>query len=146
MPIAAPDLGDAEERYVVDAIRSSWISSTGHYVRTFESMFAQACGANTAISVVNGTAALHLAIEAIGLRAGEEVIIPSLTYVATANAVRYAQGVPRFVDVDPCTWCINPDLIESAITPRTRGIIAVDLYGHPADMDRIGEISGRDHS
>jgi perosamine synthetase len=143
IPVAAPDLGDAEERYVVDAIRSSWISSSGHYVRTFESTFAQACGAKAAVSVVNGTAALHLAIEAVGIEPGDEVILPSLTYVATANAIRYAQGVPVFVDVDPLTWCLDPDLIEAAITPRTRGIMAVDLYGHPADMDRIGEIAAK---
>lgn len=143
IPVAAPDLGEAEERYVVDAIRSSWISSSGHYVRNFESTFAEACGARTAISVVNGTAALHLAIEAIGLRPGDEVIVPSLTYVATANAVRYAQGVPVFVDVDVATWCLDPEAIESAISPRTRGIIAVDLYGHPADMDRIREVASK---
>lgn len=143
IPVAAPDLGEAEERYVVDAIRSSWISSSGHYVATFETTFAQACGAGAAIPVVNGTAALHLAIEAIGLQPGEEVIVPSLTYVATANAVRYAQGVPVFVDVDPATWCLNADLIEAAVSPRTRGIIAVDLYGHPADMDRIREVAAK---
>lgn len=143
IPVAAPDLGDAEERYVLDAIRSSWISSSGRYVRTFESEFAESCGAKAAISVVNGTAALHLAMEAIGLQPGDEVIVPSLTYVATANAVRYAQGIPVFVDVDPGTWCIDPDLIEAAISPRTRGIVAVDIYGHPADMDRITEIAAK---
>lgn len=143
IPVSAPDLGEAEERYVVDAIRSSWISSTGHYVRRFEAEFAELCGAKSAISVVNGTCALHLAVEAIGIQPGDEVIIPSLTYIATANAVRYAQGVPVFVDVDPATWCLNPELIEAAISPRTKGIIAVDLYGHPADMDRIREIASR---
>lgn len=143
IPVSAPDLGDAEERYVVDAIRSSWISSSGHYVKRFEAEFAGLCGVKSAISVVNGTAALHLAVEAAGVRPGDEVIVPSLTYVATANAVRYAQGEPVFVDVDPTTWCLDPQLIEAAITPRTKGIIAVDLYGHPADMDRIREIASR---
>jgi perosamine synthetase len=143
IPVAAPDLGEVEERYAVDAIRSSWISSSGHYVNQFETLFAQLCGAKIARSVVNGTAALHLAIEAIGLQPGDEVIVPSLTYVATANAVRYAQGVPVFVDVDPQTWCLNPDLIAAAVSPRTKGVIAVDLYGHPADMDRIREITSR---
>lgn len=143
IPIAIPDLGEAEERYVVDAIRSTWISSTGHYVRRFEALFAEACAAQTALSVVNGTAALHLAIEAVGLQPGDEVIVPSLTYVATANAVRYAQGIPVFVDVDPATWCLDPRLIEAAITPRTKGIVAVDLYGHPADMDAIMQIASR---
>jgi perosamine synthetase len=143
IPVASPDLGEAEERYAVDAIRSSWISSSGKYVNTFEKVFAELCGAKKAASVVNGTAALHLAIEAAGLKPGDEVIVPSLTYVATANAVRYAQGVPVFVDVEPQTWCMDPDLIEAAISPRTKGIIAVDLYGHPADMDRINEVASK---
>ncbi len=145
IPVAAPDLSDLEERYAVDAIRSTWISSSGHYVKTFEEQFADSCNVKSAASVVNGTAALHLALEAIGLQPGEEVILPSLTYVATANAVRYAQGVPVFVDVDPGTWCLSPSLIKDAISPRTKGIIAVDLYGHPADMDSIREVaSGHD--
>jgi len=141
IPIAIPDLGDMEETYVVDAIRSSWISSSGKYVNKFESMFAEICDSKAAVSVNNGTAALHLAVVALGLEPGDEVIIPSLTYVATANAVRYAQGVPVFVDVDPGTWCLDPDQIEAAVSPRTKGIIAVDLYGHPADMDRINQIA-----
>lgn len=143
IPVAAPDLGEIEERYAVDAIRSTWISSSGHYVNRFEADFAQLCAAKSAISVVNGTAALHLAVEATGLQPGDEVIVPSLTYIATANAVRYSQGVPVFVDVDPETWCLDPALIEAAISSRTRGIIAVDLYGHPADMDRIREVARR---
>jgi perosamine synthetase len=141
IPIAIPDLGDMEEQYVLDAVRSTWISSSGKYVQKFEAMFAEISDAKTAISVCNGTAALHLAVVALGLQPGDEVIIPSLTYVATANAVRYAQGVPVFVDVDPATWCLDPEQIESALSPRTRGIIAVDLYGHPADMDRINQIA-----
>ena len=145
IPVAAPDLGEAEERYVVDAIRSTWISSSGHYVNRFESVFAELCGAKTAASVANGTMALHLAIEAADLQPGDEVIVPSLTYIATANAVRYAQGIPVFVDVDPDTWCLDPDLIEASISARTKGIIAVDLYGHPADMDRIREVASRHH-
>jgi perosamine synthetase len=143
IPIAVPDLGDMEEQYVVDAIRSTWISSSGKYVKRFEAMFAEVCGAKAAVSVINGTAALHLAVVALGLKPGEEVIVPSLTYVATANAVRYEHGVPVFVDVDPATWCLDPDRIESALSPRTKGIIAVDLYGHPADMDRINQIAAK---
>lgn len=143
VPIAVPDLGETEQQYVVDAIRSTWISSSGKYVKRFEAMFAEACDAKSAVSVCNGTAALHLAVVALGLKAGEEVILPSLTYIATANAVRYASGVPVFADVDPATWCLDPDRIESLITPLTRGIISVDLYGHPADMDRINQIAAR---
>lgn len=143
IPIAVPDLGDMEEQYVLDAVRSTWISSSGKYVKRFEAMFAEACDAKAAVSVSNGTAALHLAVVALGLQPGEEVILPSLTYVATANAVRYAQGLPVFVDVDATTWCLDPDRIESALSPRTKGIIAVDLYGHPSDMDRINQIAAK---
>jgi perosamine synthetase len=143
IPLAVPDLSGAEERYVLDAIRSSWISSSGRYVKQFEATFAEACGTKSAVSINNGTAALHLAVVALGLQPGDEVILPSLTYVATANAVHYAQGVPVFVDVDPATWCLDPRKIEAAISPRTKGIIAVDLYGHPADMDPINEIASK---
>lgn len=141
IPVAVPDLTGNEERYVVDAIRSSWISSSGSFVDRFEREFAELCGARHAIGVCNGTVALHLALLALDVRPGDEVLLPSLTYVATANCVRYVGAEPVFVDVDPQTWCIDPDAIEERITPRTRGIIAVHLYGHPADMDRINHIA-----
>jgi perosamine synthetase len=139
--VAAPDLSGNEEKYVVDAIRSSWISSTGPYVQRFEREFAELCGTSAAIAVCNGTVALHLALLALDVRPGDEVLVPSLTYIATANAVRYVGAEPVFVDVDPATWCIDPTLIEAKITRRTKGIIPVDLYGHPADMDAINHIA-----
>ncbi len=141
IPVASADLSGNEEKYVVDAIRSSWISSTGGYVNRFEKEFAELCGAKAAIGVCNGTVALHLALLALDVRSGDEVLVPSLTYVATANAVRYVGAEPVFVDVDPHTWCIDPGKLEQAITRRTRGIIAVHLLGHPADMDAINRIA-----
>ncbi len=141
IPVAIPDLSGNEEKYVVDAIRSTWISSTGPYIQRFEREFAELCGTNTAISVSNGTVALHLALLALDVRPGDEVLVPSLTYIATANAVRYVGAEPVFVDVDPNTWCIDPNLLEENITRRTKGIIAVHLYGHPADMDAINHIA-----
>jgi perosamine synthetase len=141
IPLAAPDLSGNEERYVVEAIRSSWISSLGPYVLKFEQEFASICGAGTSIAVCNGTVALHLALLALDVRPGDEVLVPSLTYVATANAVRYVGAEPVFVDVDPNTWCIDPKLLESSMSRRTRGIIPVHLYGHPADMDAINHIA-----
>src|ERR1051325_4622703 len=132
-----PELSGHEEKYVLDAIRTSWISSTGSYIRRFEDEFAALCGARAAIAVCNGTVALHLALLGLDVRPGDEVIVPSLTYIATANAVRYVGAEPVFVDVDPEPWCIAPRKIEEAITRRTRGIIAVHLMGHPADMDTI---------
>jgi perosamine synthetase len=140
--VAAPDLSGNEERYVVEAIRSSWISSTGSFVERFESEFAALCETDAAVAVCNGTVALHLALLALDVRPGDEVLVPALTYIATANAVRYVGAEPVFVDVDPETWCIDHRLIEDAITPRTRGIIPVHLYGHPADMDAINHLAG----
>jgi perosamine synthetase len=141
IPVAMPDLSGNEEKYVVDAIRSTWISSTGSYIQRFEKEFAELCQTRAAIGVSNGTVALHLALLAMDVRPGDEVLVPSLTYIATANAVRYVGAEPVFVDVDPETWCINPTLLEDNITRRTKGIIAVHLYGHPADMDAINHIA-----
>jgi len=141
IPVASADLSGNEEAFVVAAIRSSWISSTGPYVARFEGEFARLCDVRFALSVCNGTVALHLALLGLGVRPGDEVIVPSLTYVATANAVRYVSAEPVFVDVDPQTWCLDPARVEEAITRRTRGILAVHLMGHPADMDRLKQIA-----
>lgn len=141
IPVAIPDLTGNEAAYVEQAIRSTWISSTGDYIKRFEREFAEICGVEAALGLSNGTVALHLALLALNVRPGDEVIVPSLTFVATANAVRYMGAEPVFVDVDEETWCISPDRIEERITLRTKGIIAVDLYGHPADMDRINQIA-----
>jgi len=142
IPVAAADMGGNEEKYVVEAIRSSWVSSTGPYVTRFEKMFAELCGTTASVGVCNGTVALHLALLALDVRPGDEVLVPSLTYIATANACRYVGAEPVFVDVDPQTWCIDPTKLEAAITRRTRGVIAVHLYGHPADMDAIAHLAG----
>jgi perosamine synthetase len=137
IPVAEPDLTGNEEAYVLEAIRSSWISSSGPFLARFEAEFATATAANHVLAVSNGTVALHLALLAADVGPGDEVIVPSLTYVATANAVRYVGADPVFVDVDPETWCIDPARAAEAITPRTRAIIPVHLYGHPAAMDEI---------
>jgi len=137
IPVSAVDLNGNEESYVVEAMRSTWISSSGKFVTRFEKEFAEFAGTKYALSVANGTVALHLALLGLGLKPGDEVIVPSLTYVATANAVRYVGAEPIFVDVEESTWCIDPGKLQTSITPRTKGIIAVHLYGHPADMDAI---------
>jgi perosamine synthetase len=143
IPLAVPDLSGNELAYVTDAVESSWISSTGPYVERFEEEFASLCGARAALSVCNGTAALHLALLALGAGPGDEVVVPSLTYIATANAVRYVGAEPVFADVHPATWCLDPNSVAAAVTPRTRGIVAVHLYGHPADMDELETIAAR---
>src|ERR1700739_3087033 len=141
IPVAAPDLSGSEEKNILEAIRSTWISSTGPFIDRFESEFAELCGTKGALGVCNGTVALHLALLGLDVRPGDEVLVPSLTYIATANAVRYVGAEPVFVDIDPETWCIDPRLLEANITRRTKGIIAVHLYGHPADMDAINHLA-----
>ena len=137
IPISRPSIGELERRYLLEAFDSGWISSLGRYIDEFEKSFASFCGTAHAVAVSNGTVALHLALEGIGVKEGEEVIVPDLTFVATANVVRHANGVPVIVDVDRETMCMDPAALERAITPKTRAVIPVHLYGHPADMDRI---------
>lgn len=132
-----------EKAYVMDCLDTSWISSCGDYVEKFETAFARFCGTRHAVSCCNGTAALHLALLALGIGSGDEVIVPTLTFVATANAVTYCGARPVFVDSEPLTWTLDASLIEALITPRTKAIIAVHLYGHPADMDAINAVARR---
>ncbi|MFZ3328087.1 MAG: DegT/DnrJ/EryC1/StrS family aminotransferase [Methylocella sp.] len=139
VPLSAPD--GNEEAYLVDALRSTWISSSGNYVDRFESQFADLVGTRYASSAANGTVALRLALVALGVGRGDEVIVPALTYVAVANAVKYTGARLVLVDVDPRTWCLDPAKIEASITSRTRGVIAVHNYGHPCDMDAINKIA-----
>lgn len=140
-PIASPILNGNEKQYVMDCLDSNWISSNGSYIQKFEEQFAQYCGVKHAISCSNGTTALHLALLAYGIKEGDEVIIPTFTFVATANAVVYCGGTPIFIDSDSTTWNIDPAKIEAKITPHTKGIIPVHIYGHPADMDPIKELA-----
>ena len=141
IPVSMPDLAGNEQTYAADAVASTWISSSGTYLDRFESEFADACGCPFALGTSSGTAALHLALAALGVGPGDEVIVPSMTYIATANAVTYCGATPVFADIEPSTWCLDPAAIEDAITPRTKGIIPVHLLGHPADMAPILELA-----
>ncbi len=143
IPIYDVWLGEREEAYVMDAVRSGWISSLGSYVSRFEDRFAEFCGTAHAVSVSNGTAALHLALHALGIGPGDEVIVPALTFVASANAVTYTGATPVFADVDPETWTICPEDVARLITPRTRAIMPVDLYGHMAPLAEIEALADR---
>lgn len=143
LPVAEPTLSGNELRYVTDCIVSGWISSAGRYVTEFEENLADHVGVAHAVSASSGTTALHLALESLGLGPGDEVIVPSLTFIATANAVRYTGARPVFVDSDRETWNLDPDAFEAAITDRTRAVIPVHLYGHPADMGPIQKIARR---
>jgi perosamine synthetase len=139
--VAEPKLAGNERKYVLDCLDTTWISSNGKYIGAFEEAFASFCGVKHAIAANNGTTALHLALVALGLEPGDEVIIPTVTYIATANAVRYCGATPVLVDVCAGTMNIDPKEIEQKITKRTRGIIPVHLYGHPADMEPLNAVA-----
>jgi perosamine synthetase len=139
--IAEPMIGERELEYVTDAVRRGEISSIGPYVDRFERAFADYCETEHGVCTANGTVALHLVLEALGIDEGDEVIVPALTFVATANAVVHARGVPVFADIDPQHWGLDPEQVRRRITKKTKAIIAVHLYGHPADMDPLTAIA-----
>jgi perosamine synthetase len=141
IPVAEPDFGGNEEAYLVDCLRSTWISSIGPYVSRFEKDFAQFCGTRFALSTSNGTTALHVTLAALGIGPGAEVIVPTLTFIATANAVAYTGAKVVFADSEYETWNVSSNSIQSKISNRTKAIIAVHVYGHPADMDSILEVA-----
>ena len=143
LPVAEPKLGDTELRYVSECVLTGWVSSAGKFVKKFEDLFAAFCGTKFAVSSSSGTTALHLSMVALETGPGDEVIVPSLTFISTANAVTFTGAKPVFVDSEPYTWNIDPAGIEKAITSRTKAIIPVHLYGHPADMDPILEIADK---
>lgn len=138
-----PSLTGNERKYVDDCLDTSWISSKGKYNDLFASEFSKYIGAKYATTVSNGTLALHLAMLALGIGEGDEVIVPSFTYIASANAVRYTGAEVVFAESCEDSWQIAPDDIEHKITPRTKAIMPVHLYGHPCDMDSIMDIARR---
>ena len=143
IPVAAPVLNGRETEYVMECMTTSWISSVGRFVTAFEQAFADFCGVRHAVATNNGTTALHLALLAAGIKPGDEVIVPTLTYIATANAVSYCGARPVFVDNDPHTFNMDPEAVERAISPRTKAVMPVHLYGQPADMDPLLGIADR---
>lgn len=143
LPLAEPSLGKEELSNVIEAVKSGWISSKGKFIPKFEAKFAKYCGAKHGVSTSNGTVALHLALTALEIGPHDEVIVPTFTFIATANAVKYTGAKPVFVDSHPDYWCIDPEKIDTAITSRTKAIIPVHIYGHPCDMDAIKDIAKR---
>ena len=137
IPVAAPALWGNEKRYVDECLDSTWISSIGRFIGELEEAFARQHGVGHAMSCSNGTVALHLCLLALGVGPGDEVLVPSLTYVATANAVRYCGAEPIFVDSDLSTWNLDPEDLARKLSPCTKAIIAVHLYGKPAPMQEI---------
>ncbi|MEM2465757.1 MAG: DegT/DnrJ/EryC1/StrS family aminotransferase [Candidatus Bathyarchaeia archaeon] len=146
IPINAPQIGEEEIEAVIKVLKSCVLThafGAGPMVRQFEEEFSRLVGTKHAIAVNSGTAALHMAIVAAGIKRGDEVILPSFTFVATAEAVVMAGANPVFVDIDPETYNVSPEAIEKALTKKTRAVIAVDLYGSPADLKPIREMADK---
>ena len=144
IPVYQPDLSGNEQRYVAECLSSTWISSKGKFIEEFEQKFAAYTQVAYSAGVCNGTVALHLALLALGLGPNDEVIVPTLTYIASVNAIAYTGATPVFVDSVATTWQMDPEDVRRKITPRTKAIMAVHLYGHPCDMDALVAIA-REH-
>lgn len=141
LPVCEPVYLGNEEKYVMEAVQSKWISSKGYFVKEFEEQFSEYCNCKYGITTTSGTSALHLAMKAIGLQKGDEVILPTFTIASVLFAVLYCQAKPVFVDIDTDTWNISVDSIERKITSKTKAIVAVHTYGHPVEMATLGELA-----
>jgi perosamine synthetase len=141
IPVYQPSLDGNEKKYVLECLDSTWISSKGKFISLFEEKFAEFAGASYAVGVPNGTIALHLCMLALGIGPGDEVIVPTLTYISSANCVAHAGATPIFADSLEDDWQIDPEDVRRKITPRTRAIMAVHLYGDACDMEALREIS-----
>jgi perosamine synthetase len=141
IPISKPNIAELEISLVTDAVSSGWVSSLGPYLEQFEREFAEYCGVKHCISTSNGTVAIHLALVVLGVGAGDEVIIPDLTFAATANAVILAGAKPVLADVRRSDWCLDPESVRKKVTARTKAIIPVHLYGHPCEMNALQSIA-----
>ena len=136
----APHLGEREKKKLTECIDSTYVSTAGPFVPEFEERFAGYLGSPFAVAVQSGTAALHIALVELGVGPGDEVIVPALSFVASVNPILYAGGTPVLVDVDPVTWTLDLQKVREALTPRTKAIIPVHLYGNPCDMDALAEL------
>lgn len=136
-PVSEPDLSPLELEYVDEAIRSTWISSSGKFLDRFEEEFCELTSSSHALAVSNGTVALHLILLGLGVEKGDEVIVPSFTYIASVNAIRYVGATPVFIDVNDSTWGIEASSVLAAITSRTKAVIGVHVYGQPFDLGPI---------
>lgn len=143
IPVNEPLLGELEVEYVTQALRSGWISSSGPFLDEFEVGWAHYCERSEGVAVANGTVALEVAVAALGLEAGDEVVIPAFTIVSCVLAVLRAGCVPVLAEADPETWTMDPRSVEDRIGPRTRAIMPVHIYGHPADMQALLELAQR---
>jgi perosamine synthetase len=143
IPVSEPDLSRLEKKYLNKVFDSGWISSTGNFLDKFQTSWADNCNTTHALAVSNGTVAIHLILLGLEIKPGDEVIVPSLTFVATANAVRYVGATPIFADVNLETWCLDRKSVETLITSRTKAIIFVALYGNTSGVEEIEEFCSK---
>ena len=141
IPVNEPLLDGNEKKYLSECIDTGWISSEGPFVKRFEELFASYIGAEHGVAVCNGTAALEVAMAAINIKPEDEVIIPTFTIISCVLAVLRHGGVPVLVDVEPDTWCMDINQVKDRITPKTKAIMPVHMYGHPVDMDPVMELA-----
>jgi perosamine synthetase len=141
IPLTEPEIGNDELENVTKAVKSGWVSSKGQFIEEFEKGFCAYIGAKHGVTTCNGTTALHLALSALGIGKGDTVLVPSLTFIASANAVTYTGAKPVLIDSHPEYWCIDPSKIEKAIDHRTKAVLIVHLYGHPCNMDELTKIA-----
>ncbi|HET6498094.1 MAG TPA: DegT/DnrJ/EryC1/StrS family aminotransferase [Coriobacteriia bacterium] len=137
VPVNEPLLHESARAYVDECLRTGWISSEGRFIGEFERAWARYCGMEHGVAVTSGTTALQVAVAALGLEPGDEVIMPTFTIISCALAVIETGAVPVLVDADPRTWCMDVGHVEAMLTPRTRAIMPVHIYGHPVDMDPL---------
>ena len=142
IPVCAPHVSDLEQQYLVDCVKSGWIGA-GPYIDRFESEWSAYCGRTHGMAVTNGTVALELAIKSLNIPAGKKVLLPSFTIISCALAVIKNDLIPVFIDVDPSTFCIDPEDVERSVDADTAAMIIVHMYGHPAPMDDLLSISER---
>lgn len=141
IPVCKPWLPGNEKKYALNALETNWISSSGEYIQKFEEKFSEFCRVEYGVSCSSGFGALHLACAALGLKKGDEVIVPTFTMAACTNSIILTGAKPVLVDSDKETYCIDVDGIEEKITNKTRAIMPVHIYGHPCDMDKIMELA-----
>lgn len=141
IPVNEPLLGERELANVTECVRTGWISSAGHFIEEFEARWAEYCGQRYGVAVSNGTVALQIAAACLDLKPGDEVIMPAFTIISCAQAVIYSGGVPVLVDADPHTWCMDVGQVAEKITPRTRAIMPVHIYGHPVNMRPLWDLA-----
>jgi perosamine synthetase len=141
IPVAGPSITELEQKYVAEAVSQAWYDDAGVFHDRFEQAFAEKVGRRHAVALPSCTSAIHLALAALGIGHGDEVIVPDLTWIASAAPIHYVGARPVFADVEPSSWCLDPESVRSCLGPRTRAIVAVDLYGAMPDYDALRKVA-----